>query len=79
MCIIDVLSSGTESGFEHRGQSMNQKNFKWHGLLKKKKKIMVNKRIALYYHEYLSQKGNNMNKKKLKVTIWYSNIFEEEE
>ena len=70
--------TGTESGFEHKGgQSMNQKNFKWHGLLKKKK-IMVDKTIALYYHKYLSQEGNNMNQK-LKVTIWYSNIFEEEE
>ena len=37
--------------------------------LKKKKKIMVDKTIALYYHKYLSQKGNNMNQKKLKVTI----------
>ena len=32
------LKSRMEPGFEHRGQSMNQKNFKWHGLLKKKKK-----------------------------------------
>ena len=30
---------------------------------KKKKKIMVDKTIALYYHKYLSQKGNNMNQK----------------
>ena len=28
---------------------------------------MVNKTIALYYHEYLSQKGNNMNKKSWKL------------
>ena len=40
---------------------------------------MVDKIIALYYYKYLSQEGNNMNKKKLKVTIWYSNLFEEEE
>ena len=47
------------------GQSMNQKNFKWHGLLKKK--IMVGKTIAFYYHKYLSQEGNNMNKKSWKL------------
>ena len=48
--------SGMEPGFEPReGQSMNQKNFKWHGLLKKKKKIMVDKTIALYYNKYLIQ------------------------
>ena len=29
---------------------------------------MVDKTIALYYHKYLSQEGNNMNQK-LKVTI----------
>ena len=45
---------------------MNQKNFKWHGLLKKKK-IMVDKSISLYYHKYLSQEGNNMNKKSWKL------------
>ena len=36
---------------------------------KKKKKIMVGKTIAFYYHKYLSQEGNNMNQKNLKVTI----------
>ena len=40
---------------------------------------MVGKTIAFYYHKYLSQEGNNMNQKNLKVTIWYSNFFEEEE
>ena len=39
---------------------------------------MVDKTIVLYYHKYSSQEKNNINKKKLKVTIWYSNIFEEE-
>ena len=29
----------------------------------KKKKIMVGKIIAFYYHKYLSQEGNNVNKK----------------
>ena len=33
----------------------------------KKKKIMVDKTIALYYHKYLSQEGNNMNKKSWKL------------
>ena len=28
-----------------------------------KKKIMVDKTIALYYYKYLSQEGNNMNQK----------------
>ena len=57
---------GTEPRFElEGGQSMNQKNFKWHGLLKKK--IMVDKTIALYYHKYLSQEGNNMNQKSWKL------------
>ena len=46
---------------------MNQKNFKWHGLLKKKKIIMVEKTIALDYHKYLSQEGNNMNQKSWKL------------
>ena len=36
-------------------------------VLKKKKKIMVDKTIALYYHKYLSQEGNNMNKKSWKL------------
>ena len=31
--------------------------------LKKKKKIMVDKTIALYYHKYLSQEENNVNQK----------------
>ena len=31
--------------------------------------IMVDKTIALDYHKYLSQEGNNMNQKNLKVTI----------
>ena len=30
---------------------------------------MVGKTIAFYYHKYLSQEGNNMNQKNLKVTI----------
>ena len=60
---------GTKPRFEPSGgESMNQKNFKWDGLLKKKKKkIMVDKIIALYYHKYLSQEGNNMNKKSWKL------------
>ena len=33
----------------------------------KKKKIMVGKTIAFYYHKYLSQEGNNMNKKSWKL------------
>ena len=28
---------------------------------------MVDKKIALYYHKYLSQEGNNMNKKSWKL------------
>lgn len=28
---------------------------------------MVDKTIALYYHKYLSQEGNNMNKKSWKL------------
>ena len=64
--IYIYIYTGTESGFEPEGgQSMNQKNFKWHDLLKKK--IMVAKTIAFYYHIYLSQKGNNMNQKSWKL------------
>ena len=36
-------------------------------LKKKKKKIMVDKTTALYYHKYLSQEGNNMNQKSWKL------------
>ena len=41
------LQLGTELGFEPgEGQSMNQKNFMWHGLLKKKNH--GRQKIALY-------------------------------
>ena len=63
MCIIDVLSPGTEPGFEHRGAKHEQKKFQVTWFIIKKKKIMVGKTIAFYYHKYLSQEGNNMNKK----------------
>ena len=33
----------------------------------KKKKIMVGKTIAFYYHKYLSQEENNMNQKSWKL------------
>ena len=56
---------------------MNQKNFKWHGLLKKI--IMVDKIIALYYHKYLSQEGNNMNKKSWKLQYDILNFSKKEE
>ena len=71
--------TGTESGFEHKGGGGKHEPKKFQVTWSiEKKKIMVDKTIALYYHKYLSQEGNNMNQK-LKVTIWYSNIFEEEE
>ena len=44
---------------------MNQKNFKWHGLLKKKNHGRKNNCTLL--PKYLSQKGNNMNKKSWKL------------
>ena len=55
----DTGMQGWNQDLNSGGQSLNQKNFKWHGLLKKK--IMVGKTIAFYYHKYLSQEGNNMN------------------
>ena len=60
--IMICIHIGMESGFELRGgQSMNQKNFKWHGLLKKKNHGRQNNCTLL--PKYLSQEGNNMNQK----------------
>ena len=67
MCIIDVLSPGTEPGFEHRGAKHEPKKFQVTWSIKKKKIIMVDKTIALDYHKYLSQEGNNMNQKSWKL------------
>ena len=61
------------------GPKHGPKKFQVTWFIKKKKKIMVDKTIAFYYHKYLSQEGNNMNQKNLKVTIYNSNIFKEEE
>ena len=60
-------SPGTELGFEPGGgQSMNQKNFKWHGLLKKKKNHGRQNNCILL-PKYLSQEGNNMNQNSSKL------------
>ena len=62
-------SPGTELGFEPGGAKAWTKKISSDMvyLKKKKKKIMVDKTIAFYYHKYLSQEGNNMNKKSWKL------------
>ena len=55
------LCAGMEPGFEPRGSKHELKKFQVTWFIKKK--IMIDKIIALYYHKYLSQEKNNMNKK----------------
>ena len=57
---------GTELGFELGGSKHEPKKFQVTWFVKKKK-IMVGKTIAFYYHKYLSQEGNNVNKKSWKL------------
>ena len=54
--------AGMEPGFEPGGVKHEPKKFQVTWFIKKKK-IMVGKIIAFYYHKYLSQEENNMNKK----------------
>ena len=49
-----------ELGFELRGPKHESKKFQVTWFIEKKK-IMVGKTIAFYYHKYLSLEGNNMN------------------
>ena len=66
-----------ELGFEPReGQSMNQKNFQWHGLLKKNQ---VRQKNCTLLPKYLSQEGNNMNKKSWNLQHHILTFFKEEE
>ena len=54
--------AGMEPGFEPGGVKHEPKKFQVTWSIKKKK-IKVDKTIALYYRKYLSQKENNMNQK----------------
>ena len=56
---------GPEPRFEPRGPKHEPKKFQGTWFIKKK--IMLDKTIALYYHKYLSQEGNNMNQKSWKL------------
>ena len=53
--------AGMEPGFEPGGVKHEPKKFQVTWFIKKK--IMIGKTIAFYYHKYLSQEENNMNQK----------------
>ena len=56
------METWMEQGFKPKGGTKHEpKKFQVTWFIKKKKKIMVDKTIVLYYYKYLSQEGNNMN------------------
>ena len=61
-----LYGPGTKPRFESRGAKAWIKKIS-NDIVYLKKKIMIDKTIALYYYKYLSQKGNNMNKKSWKL------------
>ena len=67
------VATGMEPRFEPRGaKAWTKKNFMWHGL--SKKKIMVDKKLHFIIYIFKSRRIQ-YEPKKLKVTIWYFNIF----